>query len=271
MLKRLALVPPIAAALVPAANADPGREILTPSSPWNIDYAESECRLARTFGTGAEALTLRISRGANLKAVEYTVASKSLKIRDWNYNVLLRLGPGGTSYKLPILWYRLPTGETALQIFGETGLKPDEIASTRMLALEVDGAEPLQLAVGNLEQPFAALESCYDDLLTTWGIDPAGIRDLKKPAEPVDIRSWRVFENGWARDVPKDRKWMTVRLDIDGSGKATACKALVSSGSAELDTKVCALAAKNARLVPAVAASGEKVGAPFVLRIQMRE
>jgi len=270
MLNFLSFVPSIIA-LVSATNADPGHKALAPSSPWNVDYAESECRLARTFGTGAEALTLRISRAANLKAVEYTVASKSLKIRDWNDSVLLRLEPGGTSHKLPMLWYRLPTGEAALRAFGENGLGAAEIATTRTISLEVDGADPLQLAVGNIEKPLAALDSCYDDLLTTWGIDPVHIRNLKTPAEPIDIWSWRVFETGWARDAPKDKKWMAVRLDVNDAGRATSCRALASSGSVELDAKVCALTVKNARLVPAVSASGEKVGAPFVLRIQMRE
>lgn len=271
MLNRFSLLPAIAAALVLAGNADPGRGGLAPSSPWNVDYAEAECRLSRTFGTDADSLTLRISRGVNLKAVEYTVASKSLKIRDWNYRVLLRLEPGGTSYKLPMLWYRLPSGEAALQVFGESGLNLAEIASTRTLSMEFDGAEPLQLAVGNLDKPLAALDACYDDLLTGWNIDPAAVRNLKAAAQPVDIGSWRVFENGWARDAPKDKKWMTVRLDVNETGKATECKALASSGSAELDAKVCAMSVKNARFIPAISVSGEKVGAPFLLRIQMRE
>ncbi|MBN8844068.1 MAG: hypothetical protein J0H88_12565 [Sphingomonadales bacterium] len=271
MLKRLTLISSITVALVSGANATPDQQGLAPSSPWNVDYAESECRLTRTFGTGPEALMLRISRGINLKAVEYTIAGKSLKIRDWNYDALLQLDPGGASYKFPALWYRLPTGEAALRVFGESGLKPEETAATRTLSLAVEGAESLRLAVGNLEKPFAALDACYDDLLTTWGIDPAKIRALKTIAEPVDIRSWHLFENGWARDAAKDKKWMTVRLDIDDTGRAKSCKALASSGSVELDAKVCALAIKNARLLPAVSASGEKVEAPIVVSIQIRE
>jgi TonB family protein len=270
MLNHHSIMPSIAVALVSVANAD-GPEALAPSSPWNVDYAESECRLSRTFGAGAETFIFRISRSASLKAVEYTVAGKSLKIRDWNYSVLLRLGPGGTSYKLPILWYRLPSGEAAVRMLAESGLNPEETASTRTLSMDFDNSEPLQLAVGNLGKPLAALESCYDDLLKSWNIDPAGIRGLKTAARPVDIHAWHVFEDGWARDVPKDKKSMIVRLDVNETGRATACKGLVSSGSPEVDAKVCALTVRNARFVPATSASGDKVGAPYVLQIQIRE
>ena len=261
----------IALALASAADAAQAQAPLAPSSSWNVDYAESECRLSRTFGPADDTITLRIIRGASLKAVEYTLAGTSLKIRDWNYNVLLRLGPDGTSHKLPVLSYRLPTGEGALQIIGENELRPAEIASTRTLSVELDGAEPLQLAVGSLDKPFAALNACYDDLLTSWGIDPTKVRDLKTAARPLNMQSWSIFENIWASDAAKGSKWMTIRLDVNEIGKAQTCKTLASSGSAELDAKICAAAIKKARFVPAASASGEKVGAPFVLRIQMRE
>lgn len=271
MLNLFALVPSIASAAALTANADAAQEALTPSSSWNVDYAEAECRLSRTFGTGAEIFTLRIKRGANLKGFEYAVAGKSLKIRDWNYNVLLELGPDGASYKLPVLWYRLPTGEGAFRFFSEDALKPDEIASTRALSMKFDVSEPIRFAVGSLGKPLAALDSCYNDLLVTWGIDPAAIDSLKKTAQPVDFQSWRVFEPSWARHAAKDKSVMTVRLDVSPTGKATGCKALASSGSTEVDAKVCALAVKNARFEPAISASGAKVAAPFVLQIQMRE
>lgn len=271
MLNLLTIVPSIASAAALTANADATQAGLPPSSSWNVDYAESECRLSRTFGTGAEMFTLRITRGANLKGLEYAVAGKSLKIRDWNYNVLLGLGPSGASYKLPMMWYRLPTGEGAFRFFSEDVLKPDEIASTRALSMKFDVSEPIRFAVGGLGKPFAALDSCYKDLLLTWGIDPATIDGLKKTAEPIDIQSWHVFEPGWARRAAKDKSVMTVRLDVNATGKATGCKALASSGSTEVDTSVCALSVKNARLSPAISASGEKVAAPFVLQIQMRE
>lgn len=260
-----------AAAVAPADNGGAAQQGLLPSSPWNIDYAESECRLSRTFSAGADSYTLRIIRGASLKGVEYVVAGKSLKIRDWNYSGSLGLRPGEGAYKLPVAWYRLPTGESAFRLIAKDAFRPDEIASTRGLVMEFDGAEPLLFVVGNLEEPLAALASCHDDLLTGWGIEPANIRNLKTTSKPIDLLSWHLYDDAWARKVAKDKIWMSVRLDVSETGKVVGCHTLTSSGSAEVDAKVCALAVKNARFEPAISTAGEKVKAPFVLKIQVRE
>ncbi len=264
------LTPLIASLIALAANANSAGEGLPPSSSWNVDYAETECRLSRTFGTGTEMFTFRITRGANLKSIEYAVASKSLKIIDSNYSVTLRLDPTGMTYKMPLLWYRLPSGEGALRFVGDEAFKPDEIALARTFSLELNGLKPIRLAVGNMQKPMTALDACYGDLLIAWGINPAQIQGLKKTVQPIDINSWWVFRPGWAREAAKDKSWMTARLDVSEAGKATYCKVLASSGSAELDARVCTLALKNARLSPAISASGEKVAAPFVFNIQMR-
>lgn len=260
-----------AAAVAPADNGGAARQGLLPSSPWNVDYADAECRLSRTFGAGADGYTLRIIRGANLKGVQYVVAGQSLKIRDWNYSGTLGLRPGEGAYKLMVAWYRLPTGESAFQLLAPDGLRPDEIASTRRLAMEFDGAEPLVFAVGNLEKPLAALASCYDDLLTGWGVDPANIRNLKTAPDPIDLHNWHLFDDAWIGKAEKGKIWMSVRLDVSETGKALGCQTLSSSGSAEVDTKVCALSVRNARFKPATSTTGGKVKAPFILKIQIRE
>jgi hypothetical protein len=260
-----------AAAVAPADNRGPAQQGLLPSSPWNVDYAEAECRLSRTFGAGADSYTLRIIRGANLKGVQYVVAGKSLKIRDWNYSGTLGLRPGERAYKLMVAWYRIPSGESAFQLLADDALKPDEIAPTRGLVMEFDGAEPLAFAVGNLEKPLAALDSCYDDLLTGWGVDPAKIRNLKAAPDPIDLHTWHLYDDAWVGKAAKGKTWMSVRLDVSETGKAVGCQTLSSSGSAEVDTKVCALSVKNARFKPAISTAGDKVIAPFILKIQIRE
>ncbi len=260
-----------AAAVAPADNGGAAQQGLLPSSPWNVDYADAECRLSRTFGAGADGYILRIIRGSNLKGVQYVVAGKSLKIRDWNYSGTLGLRPGEGAYKLMVAWYRLPTGESAFQLLAPDGLRPDEIASTRGLVIEFDGAEPLVFAVGNLEKPLAALASCYDDLLTGWGVDPANIRNLKTAPDPIDLHNWHLFDDAWVGKAAKGKIWMSVRLDVSETGKAVGCQTLSSSGSDEVDTKVCALSVKNARFKPAISTAGGKVNAPFILKIQIRE
>ncbi|RYD29917.1 MAG: energy transducer TonB, partial [Sphingomonadales bacterium] len=53
------------------------------------------------------------------------------------------------------------------------------------------------------------------------------------------------------------------RLDVDASGRTTACTVTGTSGSALLDNTACSLLKRRARFNPAEDASGNKIPAAF--------
>jgi len=93
MIKLTAFPPLVTSVIALAANAASAAEGLPPSSSWNVDYAETECRLSRTFGAGKESFTFRIPHGANFKTVESAIASKSLKYHSSNFKLFLCFFP----------------------------------------------------------------------------------------------------------------------------------------------------------------------------------
>lgn len=57
-------------------------------------------------------------------------------------------------------------------------------------------------------------------------------------------------------------------VDIDASGAATGCKATVSSGSASLDAKTCAIAMTSVKYAPALDSRGRHVVGSYVLPVR---
>ena len=70
--------------------------VLAPSSPWRVDYADEECRLLRTFGTGADAVTMRLARGSGLQSFDMVIAGTNIPRLGDDVKVTLKLETQGT-------------------------------------------------------------------------------------------------------------------------------------------------------------------------------
>ena len=67
------------AVFAPAASAKKQPQVLQPSSKWNLDYAESKCRLLRTFGEGDDEVVLIMDQSRPGDVFSMTVAGKPMK------------------------------------------------------------------------------------------------------------------------------------------------------------------------------------------------
>jgi len=63
---------------------------------------------------------------------------------------------------------------------------------------------------------------------------------------------------------------VVMRLDIDATGRATNCAAVVSSGVAVLDQASCTLLLQRTHFRPAIGEDGRPTQAPYVFRIEWR-
>lgn len=250
----------------PAEKPGDAPLLIAPSSSWNVDYADSECRLSRNFGQGADMLTFRAARGASFRGFEYVIAGKGLRNRTWLYLVKMRVDPGAIDAKLDGIWYNLPTGENAFRFVSEDAPVFDTATPDKQIVLTFENAPPIQLKAGRLGEALAALQACHDDLLASWGIDAAAVRALKAPAVPANYNFWaplyaaspRFFRTGGG---------MTVKLDISPTGTISGCKVVASSKSEELDAMTCPAIVKRPKFKPALSSEGRPVAAPFVVRM----
>lgn len=117
-----------------------------------------------------------------------------------------------------------------------------------------------------LPQMGAALDAqrhCNDNILSSWGVDPKLLANLRSP--PRAIGNWsNLIEYS---DYPilsalrRDSGEVTMRFQVGTDGRARNCVVLVSSGYAALDSTSCRLIEQRARFEPAVDQDGHAVPA----------
>jgi hypothetical protein len=76
-----------------ASLAADGVQVLEPSSPWRMDYADQSCRLVRTFGTGDQQIAIGMERFGPGDSFYLSVAGRKLDIATENQPLTLRFGP----------------------------------------------------------------------------------------------------------------------------------------------------------------------------------
>lgn len=77
----------------PAYAAEPLRP--APSSNWHVNYAEDSCRLARSFRTGEEEVTLVLDRFRPGPKVRMTLVGSLVEVGNDVRKIILRFGPIG--------------------------------------------------------------------------------------------------------------------------------------------------------------------------------
>jgi len=252
----------------------PATEALKPSSKWQLDYANNACRLTRTFGTGDDMATLNIVRGGSLGEFDVIFAHRSIPDRGRSIPVTLTFAPGGETLSFSTPTFRLD-GLNAHAVFGQhlaLDDLPGEGGDEQQVTIAVEGAPPVTLALGKFGHVLTALQTCYDDLLRTWGMDPVALHALRSPPMPIgNPAHW--FSSG---DYPREMQMhnreggVVVRLDIGETGAVGKCTVVVSSGEALLDEATCDILRKRGRFIPAKAPDGRAVAAPWVQNVVWR-
>ncbi len=267
------------------AKEDKAPLVLQPASPWNLDYADDSCRLARIFGEAEQKTAFYIERYAPgdrffLVVAGSTVAgSRPIKTE-------LSFGPGGRTHTAdgqtgtfgdygPALLesgmalmplsndgkiYRFDAEEIAAdpQILKQEIL-PAQEASIEWLQIERGSKQPVRLALGSMDKPMAAMRACTDQLLTAWGIDVEAHNGLTRRVTP------RADPGGWltSSDYPSGLAQNGVqglvrpRLSVGTDGVPTQCYIQRSTQPEGFDKAVCAALMKKARFNPALDAAGQ--------------
>ncbi len=234
---------------------------LTPSTPWAITAARHACTLERSFGSGAEAITLSLTKG--LPPLEITVAltgpgTNSDRVgQARTFTFIAAAGAvDGQLYRpsffslldAPPLSARLSSLQTLSgQDIRDLGRQPQVTASLH----HADG-ERLRLTVPEFSAGIAMLDGCQDALYRSLLLDGASLRTIVIDAEPIG-------ETMWVRsmDIPRGTRTapegalVTTRLAVDVAGMVTDCTLIERSGVEALDMQTCRLLRARARFRPA--------------------
>jgi hypothetical protein len=289
-MRTAALFPVIAAMPLLTGAAEPLR--LTPSTPWEVNYAENSCRLNREFGTGDNKVVLgfesevpgrmdMIVLGKPMSTGSEQVPASFLPARGEPQKGNTAQSPKGPV----VLWShisllpddvieRLEKEEKAKG--ARKGVRPPpldlaEIAqikaaqqsfadSTSAIQIVPRKSRPVILQTGSLGPAMKAFDKCSRDSLRDWGIDPDLDDQIVRPVWPINVRSW--FSPS---DYPEamrrtgDEADIKLRLLVDAAGRPTKCTVVSRFKEKSFDKVVCDVVMRRARLEPAELADGTKV------------
>ena len=304
-MKRAALVGSVVFLLqAGAAHAADGPRILAPSSDWTLDFADERCSLIREFGEVDDKIHLQIdSYGPHpgyrvMIAGERVVGSDAAPLtefrvsyspdtreRDWMQMIVGKLGgENAVSFGpafLPDAPYVEDKPAALEQASGSDADRPsgDFERSVAHMTVEFRRGQPFRLATGNMAPPFAAMRQCIDDLVASWGIDPAEHRTRSRPPALLELpegyervqvdledgrpgyteRQYQAIARAQARDragpLPRAGYVVPVRIMIDATGRSTACVVQVATADEAFRRSVCETWAGPYR--PALDAQGQ--------------
>ncbi len=246
------------------------QQAAVPPGRWVIDYAQSRCSLARRVGGATSPIFLlgTILGGEGPQIVLLADGGDALP-RDVPPRVDLVLAPTNVRLNLPVVRRRLRVGDSiVLEGLEESFI--EQFGQATAVRIESGERPLLTISVPNSSGGIAALKACNDDLLRTWGIDPAAQLSLRSlPTRRPDSRPF-IFDSDYPADAIRAGQQGTtvMRVAVGPDGRATDCVPVESAGSPSLDLQACRLTLERSRWSPAIDAEGRPTAASVVQRVR---
>lgn len=263
----------LAAALTGTSTSGAEQAPLAPVSKWQMDYTPGDCRLLRTFGDKATRTTIQFSQsGPGLLHVR-VVARNLPRVRGRQPASFVLAGA-------PVIDTagRINPAEPGRPAILELGSAEQISAAMAQVAA---GGLPIRLNIqfghkwstaidlGSLKAPLAAINACSDDLVQSWGLDPAAQRARSSVPVPVTGASeWLRPEDYPFRAIRADATGVVIaRLLVGSDGAPTACAVLNGGGDRQFEALTCNLLMARAHFVPAHDAQGKPIASYWIRRI----
>lgn len=264
-----------AALLALPATARAATATYTPTSQWAIDYGEFSCKLMRNFAYGEHEVTLGLIRAELGPRLVVEIAGAQLDFASRADSVHYRFGPGGGEREgsLARLSNAVQVADAPLQTgFDDTAswtrwTYAGELAAARNIRrLTVSGSfgDEIVLELGDMEAPVAALQTCVDDLMQEWGLDPQRLVAASRHARPAsDPQNWL-----GKKDYPRELSRVGIgglvrmRLIVSEQGRVERCMGV--SRLAPLSDATCKALIERARFLPALDAEGKPMTGLYI-------
>ncbi len=257
---------------------------LSPSTPWNLEYAEEGCVARRLFGEVGQQTYFALHRYSPKDGLRLTIASDDLDrrirrigvtflpntVRDWEHDGAYRITVDEWGEGILANVTLLDEIQQQLASNRETRGDPrlsDEAVHAR--EAEVDGVlvegvfrDPVYLSTGSLGPIMGAMRTCLDDLVESWGIDMEVQQTLSRPVVPKDARRWtRIISENYPRtELSRGQQaYVRARMIVSEEGLPTSCVVQNLMNDESFNILACELLMKNARFEPALDANGVPV------------
>jgi len=266
-----------------AASAQKAEEALKPTSPWTLSPAQDSCVLSRQFGGGKNNLFLRMSSFAPGYDFDFTLAGSLVSTFRSARDIYISYGTGAPLPFSPLASGSLGKHGPAI-IFnkdisvGQPALPkadhayPNAILEDGITQFTIGAAkQKVVLATGPIAPAMKALRHCTDELLASWGLDPAVQAKLSNPVTPLNAEVVNALIT--ADDPPEAVRRLggiarlRLRVMVDATGAPTGCATLPTDGIPEFEVNSCDIVMKSARYSPAIDEHGRPVASYFMTAI----
>jgi len=252
------------------ATAAPPPTPLTPTGPWNVEFADSMCLLGRPFGPDrASHLILKPAMlGNSLEIIVTRATSRVDAVRFGEAKLLIEGRP--SSAESHFTAYNTRKGRVLRISIKEDTLALAAVRGT--LAIDAKREGRYAFAIPGIDRALPILSNCLDQLRTAWKVSKTDLAMIVTQPEPKpggDLP--RLFSS---KDYPDEairtRQGGTVGVLvwIEATGRISTCQVIESSVVPVLDKTTCDILIKRGRFTPAKDSAGRSVRAPSFTRVR---
>lgn len=250
---------------------------LAPSTKWWLNYAENTCVVFRSFGEGENSIVIRLARSSPASGVSLTMVGKGLRsseavlelpfaFEDGSTNSsthLLLVNTGKANEKPMLAWGSVRLDNVHGSGYPQGGnppeVTPEREAAVSSLIFRAPNRTWYRLRTGSMKAIMAAIRSCTDKVIESWGYSPAVQHSLSRPATPTEQPSkWLgPFDYPKSMIVSGTMAIVEFRLDVADTGDVAGCKVISATLPEEASDTTCKLISQRAKFLPALDAAGK--------------
>jgi len=277
-----ASLPALAALMTATAATGQEAKVFKPSSAWAMNYGDDHCRLMRDFRSGDEVVGLFLERTQPGPVFRLILVGNAVKLYRSAPDIGYRMQPIGAPRVTQKLRFQTSDGQQYLNLgpttFADIALpapgappvmpppysaKGEAAAAARISGIALDRGltNPILLETGPLGDAAGALQACADDLIASWGVDPARHKALSRIAMPAQpTAGWIAADTIAFGDFAKLNGGNNeIRVMIDPRGKPKSCHIHWPVLGEATNRKICAGVMAKATFLPAL----DQAGAPI--------
>ena len=271
---------------VPAAGGDQPVISLARTTKWEMNYDVDSCHLLARFGSGEREVILNITREQPSDAFDLQLYGKMLKYDEITMPVELTFGTDSKPFKwagvaltmsgpekMPVL----RIAEVRIDGWGYSKraelpplLTPAGETAVTAITFKPPGNKRYRLETGSLGAPLAAMRKCTENLVESWGYDPAVEAGLTRHATPVGSPGAWLHSSDFPQKalMQGHNGLIRFRLDVDDAGRPVGCRVLYRTNPDEFADLSCKLLLQRARLTPALDTAGKPVKSFYINNIR---
>ena len=260
---------------------------LAKTTKWEMNYDTDSCHLFARFSNGTDSALLSLTRISPGDYVQMTVFGKMLKFDGIAMPVEVAFGsqavpfsrtgvavtagddkvPGVIVDGLRLDGWQPPKGSR--EPVQAPALTSEAEAAANAITFRRKGSKAYRLETGSMAAPMAAMRTCTDDLLVSWGYDPKVEATLSRRAAPTgNPGAWLHSSDFPANALNRGQNGIVrFRLDVAADGAVTGCRVLFRTNPDAFADLSCKLLMERARMKPALDAAGQPVKSYFISRI----